>query len=148
MGGYARVGARTIPVEQQRRFTCTTKGCPDAAAVILPQNENVLAPLAETGTWSSPLDERVQPSLSTRTSMTGQPAETRLCRRCVRTLLTGLPPGQRLLGVELRYPEVTPSAYAAEEIVGSPEYLDAQIKKPLVPPTGEKPRRRSRANRV
>jgi hypothetical protein len=55
--------------------------------------------------------------------------EMRLCRRCVRTLASALPPGMRLPKVPLRYEGVDkyeyPEGRPAEDIPGTPEYRAA-----------------------
>lgn len=119
MGGLYRLKPTVISEIRQKRYTCTTKGCPDPAVVVVPLNLHVNQPLdPNKRNWWEAEDD----STTGATRPDGEPMEMRLCRRCIRTLATALPPGSRLPGAVLRYPEIAPLTAAPQDIVGTPEY--------------------------
>jgi hypothetical protein len=110
MAGLGRLTPLPIPEAEQQDYTCTTLGCPDPAVMRVPMNMTTLHPYGEGGQVGRMLqagDEAPIPFGGDEDRL-----EMRLCRRCVRTLATALPPGKRLAGAVLRYPEVAPESRA------------------------------------
>lgn len=122
MGGLMRLRPQTIVETRRNSYTCTTKGCPEPAVLILPLNENALHAYEATGYNRQDWRQRWT---TEQGLVVGQGIEMRLCRKCIRTLATALPVGMRLAGARLRYPEIAPDVRAAEDIPGTIEWREA-----------------------
>lgn len=128
MGGLQRLNPFVIPQKDRRSFSCTTVGCPDQAVIILPLNLHVhhrYEEVVNRGQYT-PLWVMRDAGVEAKT-LQGNVIEMRLCFRCIRTLATALPPGMRLEGARLRYPEIAPLVMSADEILDSPEFIERWI---------------------
>lgn len=133
MAGPQRMKAETLS-QDEGKLMCSTLGCIDPAVVVLPVNDSVVQPrseiqqpqtyyvLATRALAFLPFATRLRKWLYWQDTNLEYQAEVRLCMRCVRSLATALPPGKRLGGARLRYPEIAPKVAAAEFIPGTPEY--------------------------